>query len=119
VLGIPDGWTYFHAPPQGTRATITIPGIEGVAHVLTHISAKMYNVTNVGAFGITLSAHDGAIAIWQSLLVVTGAGANIITMDSLDPDLNLACAPGNALVVSFDSVSASLWQALLINGYDT
>jgi hypothetical protein len=118
VSDFPRGWTL--AVDQAI-ASITVPAIPGVAHVLDSVSAKM-NSTNaaVGGALVTLSSSDGTYNNFVlGHLQTAGVAAPGSESDSLSgSDLNLAAGPGASLTIAFSGGGPGIGETLVIQGHD-
>jgi hypothetical protein len=117
-VGIPTDWVRFHNPSPGNQGKIVLPFVANISHVLTHIKARFVNINVAGQFGANLQVLDGATIVWSFQMLVQGAGANILVIDDLDTDLNIACSVGNALTVQFDAIAPGYQQNISIVGHD-
>jgi hypothetical protein len=112
----PRGWT-FSARTAGTAASITVPAIPGVIHVLDSVNAKIFNGSG-GQAGllVTLTSSDGIFAAFLlgELEAVTPNGTDEISLSTLD----LAAGAGASLTVAYNGGIALVNENLLIQGHD-
>lgn len=119
----PRGWTLSSAPAPPAAASITIPALPGIVHVLDGFTAKLFNSnTSFGANNhVLLSSSDGAFSSFVLALLATAqpAAATSYQLDSAsESGLGLAAGPGASLTISFDGGAASFYEFLLVHGYD-
>lgn len=106
-------------PASGVLATITLPAIPGVAHVLESLKARFININQAGSVGTTIRVSTGGTVVWTYPTFVTGAGANIIAIDDVEALINLTCPVGLDLKVEFGAAPAANYQqAISITGRD-
>ena len=117
--GIPDQWTLNANPAKGTLGSIVLPAATGIAHVLTHITARVVNDLSSGVQATILEVLDGATVIWAWQMILPASSATQQEFDSFDNDVFLMGAGGSSMTVQFTGTNASLYQMLSITGHDT
>jgi hypothetical protein len=104
---LPRGWTYSDLV-DGAAASITVPGIAGIAHVLDAFQASIAgNATYVGQ--VTLTSTSGTFTTFSLGLLTSASGSS----------LGLAMMPGEGFTIAIDnSPGAGGNSSLLIQGHD-
>ena len=113
----PRGWT-LTAFGVGAAATITVPAIPGVVHVLDSFSAKLTN--NGGAAvgdPVQLSSSDGVYSSFQIGQLLISATAESVDTDSAS-DLDLPAGPGASLTITIPNPGVSNQVFLRVQGHD-
>lgn len=111
----PRGWTLTAQANAGASATITVPGVAGVAHVLDAFDAKLGGST-AQVCSIRISSSDGVYTSVPLGLIVTSAGSGDSASGS---GLDLAAGPGASIQVGFDAVGGTgNVEQLVCQGHD-
>ena len=116
----PRGWT-LSVDNAAAAASIVVPAIAGVAHVLDAFDAKLQN-TSAALQGsiITLSSSDGVFSgfVLGRLSTSTPAASSLTTDEVSGSGLDLAAGPGASLTIAFASWTAGMTETLRIQGHD-
>ena len=115
----PRGWTLISQTGGGGTASVTVPAVAGVVHVLDRFTAKLVALAGgaVMAANVQLSSSDGAFtSLNLGLLQTVGA----LTADEVSQSaLDLAAGPGASLTVAYSLVtSTNNIEYLSIEGHD-
>jgi hypothetical protein len=115
----PRGWTLTSATTAGAAATITVPAVPGVVHVLDSLQASLVAVAAAaaGSFIWVTVSWGGFAPIYLTLLASNGGaiGNESASLSGLD----IATAPATALTVAFNAPAAANYnEVLLIQGHD-
>lgn len=122
----PRGWDFSQAQNQAGAASITLPALIAVSHVLTGIEAKLTVFSAVAAavsFSVFVNIVNGA-QIFQQHLLIAGVPQTAVAGSSTSEDEwtwsgKFAASPGNALTVAFNTAAiANVIENLSIHGYD-
>lgn len=119
----PGQWTSVHAPNANTIATTTkAAGGSGVRHVITGISATLYNAQALAASDSKVYLRDGASGsgtiVWAAHLgAIAGAG----NTDKVHlTGLNIVMSSNTAATLEFASAPGSnSFEVVTLTGYDT
>lgn len=114
----PRGWT-LNTVQNGTNvaATITVPAITGVVHVLDSIFAKAANLAAAAAaLSVDVRTTAAGVLVLDNLLVVpAGIGQDTLPLGGL----NISSSLGGTIVVAFaGGPGVSQWEELTIQGHD-
>lgn len=101
-------------------ASIVIPGAAGIAHILTHLTARLIDFSGSGALSTDVNVLDGATNIFTWHLVTDSAAGPPVVSDSdeFDRDITLVGSIGSAMTVQFSSTHANWLEQLYITGFD-
>lgn len=120
----PRGWTLSVVVSGAGTATITVPSLAGVAHVLDSFEAKVSNTSTTQGAGdqITVSSslatYSGFVIGLLGASLVAAAG-DVNTDEASGSGLGLATAPGESLTVAFNGPAfAGATMLLVIQGHD-
>lgn len=108
----PRGWTLTsRAVGAGQVASIIVPAVAGVTHVLDTVIARLLGTPGGG--GAEFTVLNGAIVLADLYIAVPGVDETVLT------DVGMSAAVGAALQVNFNAVSvAGVNQFLVIQGHD-
>lgn len=117
---LPSRWVVPLSAAVGVRASIVIPGSLGISHVITHLTARVIDVSGAGAEGTDVSVLDGATTIFTWHLVTdSDAGPPLtVDIDEFDNDITLVGLIGNSLTIQFPAGVPNTVQQLYITGFD-
>lgn len=115
MTDFPRGWLLTGGPAgAGTAASITVPSIAGVVHVLDSITATLLSFA-AAAGGSFSSITVGGIQVMNLAFGGGAFGTDVGTLSGMD----VATAPGAALIVAFNQVTITNYvQLLVIQGHD-
>jgi hypothetical protein len=117
VTDFPRGWTL--TVDLVGAASITVPAIAGVAHVLDAFSAQLATAAGGAALQVLLSSSGGTftnLVIGHPILPAAAAGS-FESAAASGSDLNLAAGIGESLTVFIGAV-AGVTETLVIQGHD-
>lgn len=116
----PSGWTLYTRQNQtGVAASINVPGILGVVHVLDSVYAKIVSLSAAGGLETTelVVVNDIPVTFLDTMLVLPAsqAGSDEASFDGL----NISSIPGGGLTVKFLTPGGTgFWQEIVIQGHD-
>jgi hypothetical protein len=113
----PRGWTL--TVDLVGAASITVPAIPGVSHVLDAFFAQLGTNAGGGALQVQLSSSDGTfnnMVIGHPILPAAAAGS-FESASASGSDLGLAAGPGASLTVFMGAI-AGVTETLVIQGHD-
>lgn len=115
-LALPPEWT-FDTAAVGGPATITLPGVSNISHVLTFFEMEIVDVGAGALYNPIVQLLDGVnvISSWFMADFTPGPGAQIV---SLAKDCFYPITPGNALTLRFNIAMVGTEQNITIRGYD-
>jgi len=113
-MDFPRDWDLIVPLTVSAVASITVPAIPGVAHVLTAVNAAIVN--NAAHAGIALLVTANGLYLPSLVLAVPGVSA--VESASGAWTGTLATAPGGALTVALNGSQANLYEFLELQGYD-
>lgn len=121
-MDLPRGWTLSADANPGT-ASITVPAIAGVSHVLDAVTVKIHGFNGSAAYSgaVLVTSSDGAYTNFPVARVsVTAAAAASLQADAAAiADLGLAAGAGASLTVAVSpAAGAGITQTLVIQGHD-
>lgn len=114
---LPRGWTLSTDPGFGATATLTLPAIANVAHVLDAFDAKaIAQAAFPGGYVAVIGVSDSAgLAINVGILGLEPSGAG--NDEAGGQSLGIVCGVGASLTVTLDS-SPDIAVFLLVQGHD-
>jgi hypothetical protein len=111
VPDFPRGWTITANAAAGATASITVPAVPNVAHVLDTLTLRAVNAS-AALYAVNVTVQGGILGF------VMDAFPNSTDEISLT-GIDLATAPGNALTITFSGVApASTAQQIYAQGHD-
>lgn len=111
---LPRGWIHTDLT-DGSAASIAIPAVPGVSHVIDGIYAKLSFSAILGPYQVELtSAVTWAGGLTVANLYLPAAGSDDATLSGL----GLTGLPGEVLTVKFNSFAAGVFEMLIVQGHD-
>lgn len=111
----PRGWTLTVDSAAGA-ATITVPAVAGVVHVLDSFTAKITTGAAAGGALVTLSSSDGVFTSVPLGAINSPASSSDMASAS---GLDLAAGPGASLTIACNAgPPAGGAEFLMIQGHD-
>jgi hypothetical protein len=121
VSDLPRGWTLSNRVVNSGTAAVTVPGINGVLHVLDSVSAKIATSGAASLYTtVLLNSSDTVYTafVLGELIAQSAAGASSSDSFSLS-GLDLAATAGAALTITFYSAAiANTDEFLIVQGHD-
>lgn len=113
----PRGWTLSAVAGNPNTASVTVPAVAGVSHVLDSLYAKLISEGGGGGtFAPSITVTVSGILVLTVFLVV---GVTVGVDDFQGSDLGLTTTPGNSIVVTFTQPCvATTIEELVIQGHD-
>jgi hypothetical protein len=111
--GMPRGWTYATTSTAGITASITVPAIPGVAHVLTGANASMLGSPTHPAVASALIING----IGYGSMLLPGVSGSYET-DSYAWSGELLIPVNTSLIVTIQYSNTNVTQTLDLAGYD-
>lgn len=115
----PRGWTISAKAAAAAAASITLPALNGITHILDSLSAEVVNTgANGAAFEVTVTA-GGVVTLTVPLTVGTVTAPDVQSGTASDTSLDISSTSGGTIVVAFTTVTpGNMIQYLLIQGHD-
>ena len=112
----PRGWT-LSSYVAGGLASITVPAIAGVVHVLDSFTGTIYNTAaSTAELRVVVSSSDGVFASLPLAELV--AAATNGSDSGGGSGLDLAAGPGASLTIAFNGSATGINEFLLVQGHD-
>lgn len=121
MTDFPRGWTLNSFVGPGSTASIVVPAIPGVVHVLDSFNAVLEAAAAAAAglgADVNLTSSDGTFTAFV-LGVMANAGGAVGSDTASGSGLDLAAGPGASLTISFNIAAAANYnEFLLVQGHD-
>lgn len=122
-MSFPRGWTKTSSPGAGNVASIVVPGITGVSHVLDSFEARVSSSLTTGPvqWEILLTSSDlvfNALVIGWLFANAAASATNVVVDTESATGLDMAAGPGASMTVAFQFASAAVIPFLRIQGHD-
>lgn len=114
----PSEWEFDVETTGPAIASIIIPAAQnGIARVLTHITANFMDFSGGGVYGPLVQIFDGATLLFSWTLLSAGV-AGSVDRDSISEDMVKTGTQNTSMTIAFNANKANTRQQLLVRGYD-
>lgn len=109
----PTGWTQTANIAGVGTASVTLPALPGVAHVLDQLQLRLLNNT-AAAIAVNVTISGPAVSITVTLYAAA-TSQDSMSLTGLDIDAGV----NQALTIAFGSAAAAnVWQTIIAQGHD-